>query len=359
MDFQKLLLLCLLFTSCNNSSSQNLYPRLNVNSNETVDWNSNKISIDSLDQHLRMYKKSIPEKLHDSIRLDFSYQDSILISTILEVKDILRKNTLLKINLKLKPRNSTEFNITKDLLLLHYDCKTDVDDLHSIAAAGSLIRLENFSMLNFHAVAGTYGIQEGLYVPGESLFESAFGENWSDAHNDYEKAIDEVLLKSQKTLNDGGKIWIAEAGQSDFSADLIIRIIEEIPWLDTRDRIKVVQHSDWNESVTDSTKLSYVSVNADYKKIPDGNAIENGTPGFNSKEKFDWQSKLEMEELKKIWKLAIELANEYNGKENRYLNQTIKKGGFDFSDFSEVHYILNLENVDNCNDYFDYLQINN
>ena len=74
------------------------------------------------------------------------------------------------------------FNIEKDLLLVNYDCKTDVDDLHSVAAFITLMSAPAFKKVNYHAVAGTYGIQEGLYVPPNDLFRLAFGDNWTDAH---------------------------------------------------------------------------------------------------------------------------------------------------------------------------------
>ena len=34
-----------------------------------------------------------------------------------------------------------------------------------------------FSNVKYHAVAGAYGIQEGLYVPPNDLFKIAFGTN--------------------------------------------------------------------------------------------------------------------------------------------------------------------------------------
>lgn len=254
-------------------------------------------------------------------------------------------------------QSTTQFDLKNDFLLLHYDCKTDVDDLHSIAAAASLVRTKNFQKLNYHAVAGAYGIQKGLYVPGEPLFELAFGSRWSDAHKNQEKAIDEVFKLCQKTLEKGGKIWIADAGQSDFSADLIKKIIAHKPELDTKNRITVVQHSEWNESVTEPEKLAFVKAEANYLKIEDGNAINNGTPGFNTTEKIDWDNGLESKEVIEIWKLAFKLANQYNGNENRYLNKTISQNGFDFSDFSEVHHILELKEIDNVSDYFAFLKL--
>ena len=95
--------------------------------------------------------------------------------------------------------NSGRFNVEKDLLLAQFDCKTDVDDLHSAAALSMLLSNSNFSKVKYHAVAGTYGIQEGLYVPPNELFQLAFGKNWTDAHENVESAIKQV--KSYRRIN--------------------------------------------------------------------------------------------------------------------------------------------------------------
>ena len=44
---------------------------------------------------------------------------------------------------------TSRFDVHKDILLAHYDCKTDVDDLHSMAAFRSLLSLSAFKDLNF------------------------------------------------------------------------------------------------------------------------------------------------------------------------------------------------------------------
>ena len=251
------------------------------------------------------------------------------------------------------------FNLENDLLLVNYDCKTDVDDLHSIAAFASLIRQPEFSKLNFHAVAGAYGIQEGEYVPGNSLFNLAFSDRWSDAHLNHDKALNEVFVKVANVLSNDGNIWIAEAGQSDFSSKLVMKIQEKLDRISTTKRIHVVQHSDWNEEVTDPAHLANVKKQTDYHKIPDGNALNNGTPGFNSSSIVDWTNIITNQEIKSLWDLAIQLADTYNGEDGRYLNESIKAGGLDFSDFSEVHHILSLENIENCTDYFEYLASQN
>jgi hypothetical protein len=113
------------------------------------------------------------------------------------------------------------FNKEKDLLLVQFDCKTDVDDLQTAAALYSLLVDSNFANINDHAVAGTYGIQEGLYVPPNDLFQLAFGDHWTDAHDNMKAAVEKVKPLVIKTLAGNGHVWIADARQSDFSAELV------------------------------------------------------------------------------------------------------------------------------------------
>ncbi|MBN1409121.1 MAG: hypothetical protein JW956_15075 [Calditrichaceae bacterium] len=245
-----------------------------------------------------------------------------------------------------------KFNIKSDLFLAQFDCKTDVDDIHSVAGVSTMLADSRFSGVHFHAVAGTYGIQEGLYVPADTLFKTVFGNKWSDAHADYNKALKEVTLLTSKTLKDGGNIWIAEAGQSDFTADLIKNIKDSLPDIETTKRIHVVQHSDWNENNTTPEKLAYVKANADYQKIPDGNATDNGSPGFCGEEKINIQAHLKEPEVLKIWQLAMEIANRFNGQEGRYSNPAIAKGGMDFSDVSETCWIFGFNHLRNAEQFF-------
>ncbi len=246
----------------------------------------------------------------------------------------------------------TRFNIEKDLLLAQFDCKTDVDDLHSIAAFATLVSNAPFSKINYHAVAGTYGIQEGLYVPANALFQEAFGDNWTDAHNDFTAAVNKVSDIAIKTLVAGGNIWIAEAGQSDFSAALIKAIKTKIPSFASSDKIHIVQHSNWNEKVTSAESLAFVKKNISYHKIADGNAEGNGTPGFRSPDFTNWKMHLKSSHLIAVWQLAITLGNQYNGKNERYNNEAIAAGGLDFSDLSETCWILGLENIQDTAEFF-------
>ena len=249
--------------------------------------------------------------------------------------------------------STSRFDVQKDLLLAHYDCKTDVDDLHSIAAFRSLLSLSAFKDLNFHVVTGAYGTQEGLYVPPESLLDKAF-QTWSDAHTDFDKALNETYTKALVTLENKGSIWIAEAGQSNFSAALVELIRNKHPKIDTKNLIHIVQHSNWNEEVTSEKARNYVRKHTTYHKIPDGNALDNGSPGFRSDQKIALDLFLN-EELQKIWSEAIDLGNTYNGIDGRYYNESIAKGGLDFSDTSEICYILNLTEIEDSISFFEYL----
>ncbi len=250
-----------------------------------------------------------------------------------------------------------DFNMSKDLVLIQLDSKTDIDDLHTAAGLATLLHHQEYKDLNYFAIAGTYGIQEGLYVPPNVLMKLAFANNWADAHNKRDKSIKQVVKKANETIKNGGSVWVAEAGQSDFTADWVRKLVEENPSLNIKQKIHVVQHSDWNESVTEPTKLKYTQSITVYHKIADGNAVGNGTPGLKSDGKVHWESKLNDNHLTQIWNTAIRLGNQYNGKDGRYLNESVAKGGLDFSDLSEVCYILNLMSIKDVDEFFTYFKI--
>ena len=245
------------------------------------------------------------------------------------------------------------FDRNRDLYLAHFDSRTDVDDIQSVAGVATMLADPRLSDVNYHAVAGAYGIQEGLYVPAEELFNLAFEEHWSDAHADRDNALDEVSGLALKTLTDGGTIWIAEAGQSDFSAALLRRIQILMPGADLKEHVHIVQHSDWNEESTTAEDLAFVKESASYHKIPDGNAVGNGSPGFRSETTINWRDQIGNSRLTEIWTTAIGIANTYNGRDGRYLNEAIEKGGLDFSDVAETAWIFGFRDLVDANDFFE------
>jgi hypothetical protein len=244
------------------------------------------------------------------------------------------------------------FNKEKDLLLVQFDCKTDVDDIHTMASLATLLSDSRYSTVKFHVVTGTYGTQEGLYVPPNDLLELAFKNNWTDAHENFTQAVHQVKDLVTKTLKNQGDIWIADAGQSDFSAELIKVLQTAHPEIDILHRIHVVQHSKWNEESTSPDRLQYIKEHTDYQKIPDGNVVGNGTPGFRTPGFTQWKEKITDPGLVEIWQLAIDIANKYNGKDGRYQNEAILAGGLDFSDLSEVCWILGLNDIKDTEHFF-------
>ena len=245
------------------------------------------------------------------------------------------------------------FDPSRDLYLAQFDSKTDVDDVHSVAGVATMLRHPDLAGIKYHAVAGAYGIQEGLYVPSPELFALAFGDQWSDAHTDHRRAVEEVAQLATETLLAGGQVWVSDAGQSDFTADWLRRVVETHPAVDTAKLVHVVQHSDWNESVTSPDKLAYVQQHTEYHKIADGNYSGNGTPGLNTRSDALWDQVLQSENVGELWAIARSIGNEYNGKENRYLNESIAAGGLDFSDVSEACWIFGFVDLMDATEFFE------
>ena len=256
-----------------------------------------------------------------------------------------------------QPTRIGHFWVESDLFLAQFDCKTDVDDVQSVAAVATMLADPRFHKVHYHAVAGAYGIQEGEYVPANELFEAAFGGHWSDAHSDYDGALKTVSRLVTSTLKEGGDVWIAEAGQSDFSADIIRTVKTGLPEIDTKTRIHIVQHSNWNENNTAPDDLAFVKENTFYHKIPDGNVAGNGSPGFKSDVPVKWRDTIHNNRLSRIWEMALEIANRYNGKDGRYRNPAIAAGGMDFSDASEACWIFGFNNLENINQFFDQFAV--
>ena len=247
--------------------------------------------------------------------------------------------------------DTPKFNKAKDLLLLNFDLKTDVDDVHTVAALDLILKAKSFKDLNYFAVSGTYGVQAGLYVPANSLFDLVFKNNWTDAHMERGKALADTSKRIKQTISAGGRVWAAEAGQSDFTQDVLKHLAQMGNPL-TKEQFIVVQHSTWNEKETSEEALAFVKAKTTYIKIPDGNAAENGSPGFNNTSYA--VKKLEAANLpsSKVWTIANAISTKYNGVNGRYQNDSIHYGGADFSDLSEVISILGIKGVDTVDLFF-------
>jgi len=211
---------------------------------------------------------------------------------------------------------------------------------------------EAYGCLQYYAVMGTYGIQGGNYIDPAPLADLAFGDNWLDAHHDYEGSLQAVSKKAAETLSKGGHIWIQEAGQSDFTFAVLEVLAETVSEADLKTQVHVVQHSDWNESVTSPDKLASVKRISDYVRIKDGNAVGNGTPGFNSSDSAGWEAVLAKPVSGPVWREAKALADARNP-DAAYVNPAVAAGGFDFSDTVELAYILGFDDLRDHTEFFE------
>ena len=212
----------------------------------------------------------------------------------------------------------------RDLISLHYDHAPDRDDGHATVAA-----LEVVTALGIqpHVVSGAYGNNRALYQPpAEQVMRAAWGSAWLDAHGSYQASVNATSSRWLNTLLNGGDIWVAEGGQSDFTSDVIRSIRRSNPAINTRNRIHVVQHSDWNERMTDQGDLSYTRANADYIRIEDGN-FANATADLNTRS-ASFVAMARAGQHGSAWNAAFE-----------YLNPNTK---LDFSDTVELLHILGI-----------------
>jgi hypothetical protein len=271
------------------------------------------------------------------------------------------------------------FDMKNDTLLAQFDIKGDLDDIHAIAALGSMLASDEYKDLaqRTYAVQGTVERTSGTqyYVP--ELMNQAFGaENnkWFDALGDYDAALHNITRRVVAGLNNnnnGGKVWVMEAGQSAFTHDWLQKIINDdngISAEDTRNRVIVVQHSWYNEEQSNQQKLGYLMKHARYIAIDDGNAIygqeQDRGPntarlqGRQDEKAFTsgdpkWlnaagSEKNQKTAAKKLWTMAddfIKAMPSIHGK----LHQ---QGGTDYSDMVEVLWILGLNDEIDTNNKF-------
>ena len=154
-----------------------------------------------------------------------------------------------------------KFDIAKDLLVVGYDNRIDLDDIHAHASFASIIRHPDFKDLNYFAVYGAYGIQRYV-MPDDPIngcpifFGDIMGEQyeqWIDADQEWDRAAQILKEKAGETLKAGGRVWVAEGGQSDLAWEWVMALIEkgEIPRSTIKDNIIIVQHSHWNWRFTE------------------------------------------------------------------------------------------------------------
>jgi len=178
---------------------------------------------------------------------------------------------------------------TNDLLSLHYDNCPDKDDGHAIPAGKSVV--ENFSINNVMVVNGTCGdsIKNRFNPDSNAVVQAAWGNEYLDAHGNNYNSVVNAANRWASTLSNGAKVWVAEGGQSDFTADVVRRIEANYSGINLKG-INVIQHSAgataYNEAFTNPGKLAYLKNKTSYKAIPTGNAGNNGSANLNQQSQY-------------------------------------------------------------------------
>jgi len=248
------------------------------------------------------------------------------------------------------------FDKSKDLLLVNFDLKPDEDDVMAAAAFACQLHHADFAGVNYYVVAGAYGFQEHdfieIAVPG--FYNQLFGShksNWTNAHHNWKASVKRATNKVHKVIKQGGRIFIAEAGQSDFTFDVCQSLLKKgVPLSTIKSKMILVQHSNWNEKMTNQTKLEWVKENTNYNKIEDGNKT-NRTPNYKDAN-TTWlkQAKNSTNTFAKaVWIEAAQICDEWNAS---WDNEVITGGGVDFSDVVELWWIFQLENKANTIEAF-------
>ena len=255
--------------------------------------------------------------------------------------------------------NATErpyFNKNKDLLIAQFDSKPDPDDIHAQAALGCMLLHNDLKDVNYYAVAGAVGIQKGKFINSNKLFNLAFGNNWTNAHENWAQSVQNITNKVIPILKNGGKVWVQEAGQSNITANWIQEVLKTIPETSVKANIIVVQHSNWNEKHTEPTDLEYVKNKTTYFAIDDGNVAYGSekkdrgpyaTPQYRSRDK-KWMILAKTspnKKAKKLWKEAYKVID--NMFPNKFPHEwsDIHYDGVDYSDCVENWWIFNVGNL--------------
>lgn len=226
------------------------------------------------------------------------------------------------------------FDRERDLISLHYDHAPDRDDGHSAAADRTVLEsLFGRAWIARHcvAVSGAYGLNKNTFNPkSDAVMDVAFAGcgGWISAHRDWKGAVDTLVGRWKAACDGGGDLWIKEGGQSDITAEVVQRLKKDMPALDSKARIHLVQHGKWNEDQTTPAALAYAKAELDYIRIPDANRLLNkkgGDPDF-----------VKAATSHPVFGPAWRAAFEYYPPEIRV----------DFSDTGELFHILGLGEID-------------
>ncbi|MBS3734764.1 MAG: hypothetical protein KGY99_07535 [Phycisphaerae bacterium] len=183
------------------------------------------------------------------------------------------------------------FDSKTDLISLHYDHAPDRDDGQSAAADRTILQaLFGAEWLERHvvAVSGAYGENARHFRrDSDAVMDAVWNDagGWLAAHDHRRRVVGQLAGLWLHTLADGGDVWVKEGGQSDLTADVVRLLRRAGIDTDTRRRVHVVQHSNWNERQTTDADLAYTKKHTDYIRIKDANRFLNVKGGDDAFEK--------------------------------------------------------------------------
>jgi hypothetical protein len=180
------------------------------------------------------------------------------------------------------------------------------------------------------AVSGAYGKNaKSFHTRSDAVMDACWNDcgGWLNGHTNRAGVIDRLAKQWSLVLLDGGDVWVKEGGQSDLTAEVVRIIREKTPAMDSKTRIHVVQHSDWNEQQTTKEALDYTRTQTHYIRIRDANAYLNRKGGDAAFEK----AALAHPVFGPAWKAAF-----------TYYNPQTR---LDFSDTGELMHILGLGEI--------------
>jgi len=210
---------------------------------------------------------------------------------------------------------------------------------------GLVISLPSTLRLNVQVVAGAHGVfnRDRYEEESEQLMAAVWGSVWLDAHNNRPGAVNAAVNRWTSVLAAGGSVWVAEGGQSDFTAEVVRRINSNHSEFVTSQRIHVIQHSGWNEDHARAEDLNYTRNNTRYVKIADGND-PNTTADFRFESHINGKF------------VARAKASSYSAEWAAAFNYLTPEEKLDFSDTVELMHILGLGTnvIRDINDFADY-----
>jgi len=219
-------------------------------------------------------------------------------------------------------RTEGPFDPSADLLSIHFDF-SNPDDGHATVAARELAT--SFGLVP-HVVGGTADPNSEVFVNAYApVMGAAWGQAWLDAGSDRPDAVATTSQRWLATIDAGGRVWVAEGGVSDFTAEVVQEIGRRRPELATNAAILVIQHNGRNESAAMAGALTTVQESTDYTRIDDGNSVNETADLFQPSPTFEATALAGPNAA--AWSLAF---------------TTLPAAELDFSDTVEVLHILGV-----------------